>query len=396
MKYKYFFILGNHPNISIAEIYSVFGDSFKYDWIRRSVLIVETENKIKAKELIARLGGTIKIGQILDETKSRDRNDLLKLITKIKKPEQTGKFKFGFSYYGQKAIPLKSLAMEYKKYLKEKDISCRWVNSKDPVLSSVVVEQNKLSEDGLEAVLVENENKILLGKTLAVQPFKDLSFRDYGRPARDDHSGMLPPKLAQIMINLSGIKPDKDVSLLDPFCGSGTILMEAAMMRYTNLIGSDVSQKAVEDTKKNLNWIGRRFQMSNFKCRISKCDAQIISQSIEINSIDLIVTEPYLGPQRGKINLNQVIPELEKLYSSAIEEFYKILKPKGRVVIICPLIHAGNKKRQVMPRFDSFKVIKPLKNMLFKNKKFSENSDELIYGRAGQKVWRNLMVLEKK
>ena len=60
--------------------------------------------------------------------------------------------------------------------------------------------------------------KGFLGQTLVVQPFKVLSKRDFGRPARDDHSGMLPPKLAQIMINLA--RRNDDIStktILDPF-----------------------------------------------------------------------------------------------------------------------------------------------------------------------------------
>jgi len=66
-----------------------------------------------------------------------------------------------------------------------------------------VVEQNKLIESGIEFCLIVDKNRVFLGKTLVVQPFKDLSKRDFGRPARDDHSGMIPPKLAQMMINLA-------------------------------------------------------------------------------------------------------------------------------------------------------------------------------------------------
>ena len=123
---------------------------------------------------------------------------------------------------------------------------------RSPTLSSVVVEQNKLTTaQGAEIVIVQFDKKLFLGKTIAVQPFKELSFRDYGRPARDDYSGMLPPKLAQIMLNLSGAKPAD--TILDPFCGSGTILTEAMLMGYQDLVGSDVSSKAIEDTGKNIN-----------------------------------------------------------------------------------------------------------------------------------------------
>ena len=87
-----------------------------------------------------------------------------------------------------------------------------------------------------------------LAQTEAVQPFEQFSARDFGRPGRDDLSGMLPPKLAIIMINLA--QTPLNSILLDPFCGSGTILSEAVLLGYTNLIGTDISEKAIADSKK--------------------------------------------------------------------------------------------------------------------------------------------------
>jgi hypothetical protein len=103
---------------------------------------------------------------------------------------------FGFSNYC-KGLNSKSIAMEIKKYLREKGVSSRWVTSKEDVLSSVVVEQNNLISRGVEFVFIEKQSKVLIGQTLAVQPFKEL-FRDYGRPARDDFSGMLLPKIIKL------------------------------------------------------------------------------------------------------------------------------------------------------------------------------------------------------
>jgi tRNA G10 N-methylase Trm11 len=395
---KYFFILGNHPDISIAEIYSVFGDDFEYDWVRQSVLLVETEKEIQASDLIKRLGGTIKIGEILKKTEANDKSSLLELIREVQLPKGKGKFKFGFSYYGKKNLAFKAIAMEYKNYLKEKNISCRWVTSREAVLSSVVVEQNKLTDkNGYEFVFIETDDSLVFGRTLSVQPFKDLSMRDFGRPARDDRSGMLPPKLAQIMLNLSGVKPAKDLVLLDPFCGSGTVLMEAALMGYKNLIGSDISKKAVEDTRQNLNWILRKFPDIKVNNQTFECDVTNISSAIDNNSLSLIITEPFLGPQRGEIDLNKIIPQLEKLYSKTLVEFKKILKPKGRVVMIWPLIHSKGDKRLVKPIIDGFKIIKVIPSSLLVSKflKFGKKQ-RLVYGRPGQKVWRQIVVLEKK
>ncbi|NCO80147.1 hypothetical protein GW884_02560, partial [Candidatus Falkowbacteria bacterium] len=197
---NYFFVLGNNPTLSIAEISAL--QSGGYALAADNVLILTTEQKINCVQTINRLGGTIKIGLIsakLDNANfTKIYSNILPLFNKI---NSSGKFNFGISDYNIKKLNKQKLGLELKKYLKNKGISSRWVTSREPTLSSVVVEQNKLINKGLELVLVGRGQKILIGQTLAVQPFKQLSFRDYGRPSRDDLSGMLPPKLAQIMIN---------------------------------------------------------------------------------------------------------------------------------------------------------------------------------------------------
>lgn len=292
--------------------------------------------------------------------------------------------------------------MEIKKYLKEHGISCRLVTSKEKTLSSVVVTQNKLISQGIEIIIFKQNNKIIIGHTLSVQPFKKLSFRDYGRPARDDRSGMLPPKLAQIMINLSTVRTRPDAFLLDPFCGSGTILTEAMLMGYKNLIGSDISQKAIEDTEKNIKWIEKNYKLhlpagkagiANYKL-FNKSVTQLY-QFLKPNSIDAIITEPYLGPQREKFNVQKVVKELEELYSAALQEFKKILKPNGQIVMIWPIFRIKNNLIKINPTLNDFKIINPIPKFLLQNKNIKlTNRNTIIYGREKQKVWREIVVLK--
>jgi tRNA G10 N-methylase Trm11 len=57
-----------------------------------------------------------------------------------------------------------------------------------------------------------------------VQNIDEYSKRDYSKD-RDMQIGMLPPKLSQMMINLSGGK-----TIYDPFVGLGTVLIESLYM----------------------------------------------------------------------------------------------------------------------------------------------------------------------
>ncbi|MCG2690524.1 methyltransferase domain-containing protein [Candidatus Parcubacteria bacterium] len=418
---KYFFVLGTNPTLSIAELSAVFGLNNKNTecptgrLASENVFLIESNKAIDGSALIKKIGGTIKIGIINQEALQfggqagiKDYDGIKNNITEMLKDEQPeGKFKFGISYYGKAKFNIKPLAMEIKNYLRERGISCRWVTSREPTLSSVVVEQNKLIGKGIEIVLIESEGEVLIGRTLAVQPFKELSFRDYGRPARDDYSGMLPPKLAQIIINLAALPPlrmgvrgdlfaapEGEVSLLDPFCGSGTILTEAMLMGCKNLIGSDISAKAIDDTKKNIEWIIKNYELGIRNYELLNINAAELSKHIKPNSIDTIATEPYLGPQRGAHDINKTIKELENLYGKTLAEFKKVLKKDGRVVMTWPIFRITHNAQRITPDLSGFKIINPIPEYLRNDKKIKlTDRSTIIYGRERQKIWREITVL---
>ncbi|MDD5528169.1 MAG: methyltransferase domain-containing protein [Patescibacteria group bacterium] len=415
---KYFFVLGNNPALSAAEITAVLGAEEEALLLAGNILILKSP-ATDAPKLIRRLGGTIKIGFIADEVNRHNNEKIKEAILKVigddlAERSETNKYCFGLSYYGKNNLPVFPIGLAVKKILKQKGVSCRLVTSKEKTLSSVVVEQNILKHHGAEIVLIEEADTLYLGYTEAVQPFKELSFRDFGRPERDDQSGMIPPKLAQIMLNLSG-KINNNIShsaetnpecqpsqegthLLDPFCGSGTILMEALLLGIKNVVGADISEKAIADTKKNLAWVGEKklniqYQISNIK--LFNISAMEISKNIPHNSIDAIVTEPYLGPQRGNPDPVKTKIELEKLYSAALNEFKKILKPDGRVVMIFPVRAEGERPdfHFLNPSLDGWQVVNPLPENLRQILRTTRRGT-IVYGRPGQKVWREIVCLK--
>lgn len=394
---KYLFALGSNPTLSLAELSSVFKES-KIALINNDLALLDTA-EFEAAELIKRLGGTIKIA-ILEKEVKKGSPDLEKTLFDLiatQAQKQESKIKFGISSYGKSRDKTSKLGLAIKKELKNKSINSRLVTSKGKNLSSVVVETNKLTTKGIEIILGEHQDKTLIGKTLAVQPFKELSYRDYGRPRRDDHSGMLPPKLAQIMLNLA--RGDKNETLLDPFCGSGTILTEAILTGYKKVIGTDNSSRAVSDAQKNLDWIAEQYNISSYEARVFPEDCTRLSEHFSPRSIKTIVTEPYLGPQRGEYDREQTARDLEKLYSRCLQELKKILKKEGRMVIIFPIFtdKKGGVLEYIKPDLSGFHLIKPLSSELTKNccpKTTDRNT--IVYGRPQQKVWREVVILKPK
>lgn len=398
---KYFFVLGSNSDLSLAELTAIFPDN-KWE-VYASVAISEFSQELDSKNLMSVLGGTIKIGEMLKTISLANRHalsDLVKkeLLMEAKQEKNEGKFNFGFSFYGKQKLPgdFFKLGLAIKKDLKQIGISSRMVTSRDPILSSVVVEQNKLIEQGLEICLISEKGRVHIGKTLAVQPFKELSKRDFGRPNRDDHSGMIPPKLAQIMINLARRNDIdfKDKTILDPFCGSGTVLMEAYLMGFKNIIGSDLSDKAISDSRQNIDWI-IDFKKDGKKKNINifQSDVLQLNSKLEKNLVNYVVCEPYLGPQRGYKKFDEVVAELNVLYSQALRVLFDLLPKGARVCMIWPQFRAENKTWKMSPDIFNFKMRSTLDYALWKKEKAVR--DTVVYGRAEQKVWREIIVLEK-
>ncbi|MEK7167534.1 MAG: RsmD family RNA methyltransferase, partial [Patescibacteria group bacterium] len=289
---QYIFILGNNPELSQAEIISVLPQA-KTLSKDREFLVLEND-EMDTKELMDKLGGTVKIGKVLG--REINESQILEIASSLPSDKR---FNFGFSFYRMKPV---NPGLRIKKILKEKNVRSRLVVSREPVLSSVIVTKEKCHD-----FLVLPG---YFGLTAAVQDFKDYGLKDFGRPASDPYSGMLPPKVAKMMINLLGLDL-KEKTLLDPFCGSGTVLAEAIILGSKKVIGLDISAKAVSDAKENIAWTLKTFAL-NTQVRIEQSDVKNLSQKAE--RIDAIVTEPYLGPAiRGGEDISAIRKELVKL-----------------------------------------------------------------------------------
>ncbi len=386
---NYFFILGSHPALSLSELETkVVG---QWQVINDNLAIVSGVTDL-ASDLLEYLGGTIKFGQVVGQFKQLDEaaaqqaaEQLLSLAVADKK------ICFGLSNYDQRPLS-RDFGIKIKRQLQESGRAVRWVISRDAALSSVVVEQNHLLDSGGEIVLWRQNNCWQWGLTMAVQPFKSLSARDYGRPARDDQSGMLPPKVAQIMLNLADLEPGD--SVLDPFCGSGTVLQEAALMKAGQIIGLDNSALAVANSQINWQWLADRWTVE-VELEIGLADARQASAELAGQKIKCIVTEPYLGPQRGRRDFRAITQELNKLYSQALVDWQKIIAPGGRVVMIWPVFIDGQQKHLVRPDITGWRKVEY--SQLAKQvwpKQYTLDGN-LLYGRPGQAVWRAIVGLER-
>ncbi|HRY36703.1 MAG TPA: methyltransferase domain-containing protein [Candidatus Magasanikbacteria bacterium] len=388
---KNWFILGNNPELSAAEISAVLNlDKFEKKDFQPPLLVVE--KKFDAKELIKKLGGTIKITEEIGENKNQQ--ELVSLIINDLK-KQNGKIHFGLSDYSFKSSEnlyrLKKIGLAIKKELKQLGLSVRFAFNNEQILSSVSVDKNDLIKKGGEYIYIWKPSGFSVAKTVAVQPFESFGSRDFGRPGRDSLSGMLPPKLALIMLNLAKSTPSD--TLLDPFCGSGTIINEAIALGIKNIIGTDNSERAIKDTQQNVEWLKSQSiikdQLSTFDSFVSPVEN--LSNHLKKNSIDKIITEPYLGkPLKGNEKYETLVHQandLKILYLQAFTEFKKILKPGGTVVFIIPCFKQGNNWIRIGLENELLKIG-------FKSNPLLKLNDKeygyFLYARPDQKVGREI------
>lgn len=411
---KYAFILGTNPALSIAEILAVGKKLKNFRVISFSNEILFTECEQISASLIDHMGGTIKIVEIFHEFFKKEYNsdNTIDIIAKQISDnfDTNNKIHFGLSFYCLDSLAetmrisrsLKYICINLKKELRDQNTRIAFINSSERNLSSASVIQNELvTQNGMEAVIIIAKKEVFIAKTICVQNINMYTKLDFGRPIRDVVSGTTPPKLAKIMINLA--EKNLDSKLADVFCGSGTFLQEMLLMGYKNVIGSDDSQKAVDDTKNNLEWLKDNFPKVGSNYDIYKSDARDIYNFIKPDSIDAFISEVYLGPPaKGFIdesNLNHLISELNDLYTFVLKKLYPLLKNGGVIVLALP-IYKTRRGIKSLPIIDNIKEIGfELKSIsgMFDNtySKYFTDHGSIIYSRPDQIVLREIVVLKK-
>ena len=339
----YAFILGREFKLAIAEIWHLFPDA-EIVFSNHEVYIVRNIDEDDLREVFPKMGGTVKIVKISDECQSL--GDFIKQVKKeLFDREYTGKYPFAMASYGERidqfrtGLKIKNDLVHASDFEANGKRSLRLVNKDSQNINAAVFKKEHLAETLSEFNYIYTPSVSYFGYTILFQDVDAYAARDYGKSVRDMEVGMLPPKLAQMMINISG----EAHGIYDPFAGLGTVLIEAAHGGYFALLGSDLSPAMVEATRENLQaYMGSsRTRVEAFE--IFEQDAAKIGGKKELAgwlADCAIVTEGYLGEIMTPKTVNPERVEMERLKLAKLYDgFFGGLKKlgfTGKIVISFP------------------------------------------------------------
>ena len=434
----YIALLGRQPEISLAELAAVFGA----DCVNR---ISQQFAEVQTSQFdITTLGGTIKCAKVITELPASrtDKTSLLaasRFITQhyhAKWAHSPHKITLGLSAYNLNvtARDVQKTGLILKSSLKKSGTGLRLIPNDQPALSTATAHNNKLgrSPHKVELLLVKTtDRRLIIAESRGVQNITTYTRRDRHRPKRDAFVGMLPPKLAQIMLNLAlgagsltgqrscgnsvtrsasnlsdkpmvlrtalpyafdleetaGSRPV--VTILDPFCGTGTVLQEALLAGY-DVVGTDLSQKMVDYTTENLSWLQSTFTTPGRPVGrvidIHQADATTHRWPNSEN-LTAVVCETYLGqpfsappaPQK----LAEVVGNCNHIITSFLTNIRPQLAPNTPLCIAVPAWYDASGRAAHLP------LIKNLQRLGY----YQLNRTPLIYRRPDQIVARELLVL---
>jgi len=364
---RYLAVLGRQPEISLAELGALFFN------VRRMGDGLAKFDFSDADDFdFGRLGGSLKIAEKIEVPIFDFLRDL---------PE--GKITLGVSDYSLRGSARKSQgeALKLKKVLARHGRSVRVVENKAASLSSATTLHNGLSGGNPRKVeLILNEG--VWWKVVSAQDIDAYAKRDQARPARDAKVGMLPPKLAQILINLCGRLP-AGARVLDPFCGTGVVLQEALLMGYS-AYGTDISERMVEYSERNLRWLESEGDFS-----LSVGDATDFTWS---GRIDAVVCEAFLGQPMSLPPAGVKLRAEKERCSEIILGFLRNLA--GQISSGTPVVVAVPAWLRPDGRYSRMGIIDEISELGYNVDNKSRKG--LLYCRPNQVVARDIIILRKK
>jgi tRNA G10 N-methylase Trm11 len=390
----YIAILGRQPTLGMAELESLYG-SDTVSWFSDQSATIDTDSFA-----LERLGGIQKAGRVVHTLPQGDWHRVsMQIVQAYTRAWATteSKVTLGISTYGfdVSTRDIQKTGIVLKQKLKKLNVSLRLVPNTEMALNTATSHHNKLglSDNKVELLVVKARNgRIIIAESTGTQNITAYARRDQERPKRDAFIGMLPPKLAQIMVNIGTSLIAKNIEnprILDPFCGTGVILQEAGLMHY-KVYGTDINEKMIRYSHDNLEWLQDTHRVT-LDQKLEVGDAMTFQWE---KPIDSIVCESYLGQPFSAPPSPAKLDDVRKNCNHIISTF--LVNIGKQIEAGTPLCVAVPAWRSTNGDFTHLALTSKLSELGYTRRAFKNvEPRELLYYRDDQIVARELLVLVK-
>lgn len=385
---NYLFQFGFAPRLAALELDSYLKQrKIKYQKhpLSPEFLIITTKGTLDEVEAINSLGGTIRIASQVNRISATDQNSLQNQISllicghlvraKQKKPI------FSVSSLSDQ-IDTKVVSQSTKQILAQKDVSSRFISPESDLVQPIQFTDKSVTE----FICVNHQpDSLCLFQTQAVSDVISWQKRDRDRPVSDPEAGMLPPKVARMMVNLTLTQPPTpDTYILDPFCGSGTILAESLVLG-ASCVGIDIDLPAINASQQNLDWLTSTHQPKG-DFHLKHQDATTLKPFDLPAPITAIVTETDLGPNHS-LSSQEIITtskDLHALYSKFFQNLHHLVPINTRICI-------------ALPQFNHPESVKINQNLIdtCENSGYTLIAGPIVYSKPAARVKRAIFLLKK-
>ena len=385
---QHIFVLGSHVALSVAELERY----VEIDAVDESSSLALGTVKSwpnprdipkKQEGLLQDLcGGVIRIGEVLG--RYNDWDGLVEaMLQQVPEDAVTPRFRFGISTFGQSSHDIRQ---ELLQIFEKQRSHCRFVNPPKGNMASSRIFDERMIQKGAELLVHFQGDEYILARTVSNQNIRNYTVRDRKKDFRDAHMGMLPPKLAQMMLNIAWAP--QDAVIWDSFCGSGTVNIEAILMGYNNY-GSDLDADRVNASEKNYAQMGEHFKFDPATAEFFTSDAGKVPRIMRSAEGPLwVVTEGYLGTNFRQDPTPGQIQDSKKIVLQIWKNVFKVWEELGveGACFCLPHWKTGGRSISIANRVLDF-----AHNHGYKVVPISRKEPTYVYGREGARVAREIV-----
>lgn len=343
---EYFFVLGRNPTLSYAELISYLkshGIAYEVRSFQQNFLLISVGEGIKFN--IQDFGGILRIGQA---NKVKSPKELDKMINDYFMMEN----KFNYSLISNSdGETIAEIEEKLKEKFKREKIKAQVRHNNGGRIKMQEGEDFELSKSDVEFFLYEDGKEMYFGMIDQKYSYKEIKERDMQKPVRREELA-ISPRLAKILINLSQVREGE--LLVDPFCGIGVIVQEA-VLRGINCFGVDKNKYAIEDARKNMEWLSAKYKVTGHP-------RFFIGDSAKMPPVKIygVATEPALGELVRKKILDAAagnyIRDFEKLIVPILQKIKNLKTPGAKIVLTMPFIRQFSVNIERVARMSNMSV----------------------------------------